>query len=71
MAVLSEVRSVKRGVMMVSLIFFILQMVLALQKYSTAPKMSTKGNKVYLREAAKKAIYWPGHYEKKTFFVYF
>ena len=43
MAALMEVTSVKKCVSMLSLVFFIVQMVLALQKYMAAPKMTVVG----------------------------
>ena len=43
MAALMEVRSMKKCVSMLSLVFFMVQMVLALQKYMAAPKMTVVG----------------------------
>ena len=44
---LLDALSVKQIVIMLSLVFFTIQMVLALQKYMDAPKMTSIGNKTY------------------------
>ena len=57
MATLSEVRSVKKCVTMLSLVFFIVQMVLAMQKYIAAPKATVIGRERLARLKLVKVMY--------------